>query len=241
MHPAVSAFSRDGCAIADRAASEAQCAALRALCEPLLRSASQTRPGVRRALLREPAITTILAHTGVPALAAQLAGRDAPVVRSILFDKSPDANWMVPWHQDATIALKERHDIQGFGPWSVKDGEHHCRPSRDVLDQIIVLRLHMDDCCPANGPLKVIPRSHEHGLLSADDLDAAVAQGPTVTCPARAGDVVLMRPHTVHASDRSAVPARRRVLHLEFCGVPLPEPLAWAEAVVLQDQRTVRP
>jgi hypothetical protein len=41
-------------------------------------------------------------------------------VRGILFDKIPDANWKVPWHQDVTIAVRERVEVDGFGPWSMK-------------------------------------------------------------------------------------------------------------------------
>src|SRR5262245_51026818 len=43
------------------------------------------------------------------------------LVRALLFNKSPDANWYVTWHQDLTIAVRKRIDVPGFGPWSVKD------------------------------------------------------------------------------------------------------------------------
>lgn len=55
-----------------------------------------------------------------------LQGPVAPVaVRGVYFDKSPDANWLVPWHQDLTLAFREQREIPGFGPWSVKDGSPH--------------------------------------------------------------------------------------------------------------------
>lgn len=233
MTHALPTFARDGCAVAEQVVDADTCATLRNLCEPLLRPQDQARPGVRRILDREPRLVEVLTDSPLNTLARGVIGTTAPVVRSILFDKSPGANWLVPWHQDATIAVRDRSDVPGFGPWSVKDGEHHCRPSREVLDQIVVLRLHLDDCGPDNGPLRVIPGSHRDGLVSQARLDELVVQGPEHTYTAQSGDVVLMRPHTVHASARATQPARRRVLHLEFCAHPLPHPMAWAEAVHL--------
>jgi hypothetical protein len=39
-----------------------------------------------------------------------------------LFDKSPDRNWLVTWHQDRALPLEERREVPGWGPWSVKSG-----------------------------------------------------------------------------------------------------------------------
>ncbi len=42
------------------------------------------------------------------------------LVRAIYFDKTSEANWSVAWHQDKTIAVKEKVNIPGFEPWSIK-------------------------------------------------------------------------------------------------------------------------
>lgn len=214
--------------------SELDVRSLRELAEPLLAASNHARPGVRRVLQLEPRLAKALAMSRVRELIAAVGGENAGIVRAILFDKSPAANWSVPWHQDAAIAVKHRCELQGFGPWSIKDGEHHCQPPREVIDHVFVVRLHLDDCFSENGPLRVVPESHSHGLISATQLDALVRKGPVVDCDAHTGDAVLMRPLTVHSSAKAVKPAlRRRVLHLECCGVSLPSPLEWAERVVL--------
>ena len=55
-------------------------------------------------------------------------GPDYFPVRGILFDKIPDANWKVPWHQDVTIAVQSRVELDGFGPWSMKADVLHVQP-----------------------------------------------------------------------------------------------------------------
>ena len=47
-------------------------------------------------------------------------------VRAIEFDKPPGANWLFPWHQDLTIAVRSRAEVPGFGPWSTRGA---CRTS----------------------------------------------------------------------------------------------------------------
>jgi hypothetical protein len=57
---------------------------------------------------------------GVRVLVEPILGVHFFPVRGILFDKIPDANWKVPWHPDVTIAVRERVEVDGFGPWSMK-------------------------------------------------------------------------------------------------------------------------
>jgi ectoine hydroxylase-related dioxygenase (phytanoyl-CoA dioxygenase family) len=164
----------------------------------------------------------------VRTLAEGVLGTGAFVVRAILFDKTPDANWSVPYHQDSTIAARTRLDIAGFGPWSVKDGVPHVRPPASILERMVTVRLHIDACGESNGPLAFLPGSHAHGFLG----DAEIARWKTaarpVVCTVEAGDAVLMRPLVLHASPKAANPAHRRVIHLEYAIDPLPQGLVWA-------------
>ena len=64
-----------------------------------------------------------LANDGdLGALAAAELGAQCRPVRAILFDKTETTNWALGWHQDRTIVVRERIDIAGFGPWTVKAG-----------------------------------------------------------------------------------------------------------------------
>jgi hypothetical protein len=71
-----------------------------------------------------------LAHSHlIRQIVAPILGGQALPVRGILFDKTPGANWKVPWHQDVTIAVVEKFDVEGFGPWSTKAGVPHVQPT----------------------------------------------------------------------------------------------------------------
>jgi ectoine hydroxylase-related dioxygenase (phytanoyl-CoA dioxygenase family) len=162
-------------------------------------------------------------------LASSVLGRRAFVVRTLFFDKTPNANWKVAWHQDLTIVVRERLETHGFGPWSLKDGIPHVQPPADLLSRMITLRLHLDHCDAGNGALRVLPGSHLQGRLSAEQIQAWRNRVPEVTCEVSRGGVLFMRPLLLHSSAPAAVPRHRRVLHFEFAAEPLPERLAWYE------------
>ncbi len=150
-------------------------------------------------------------------------------VRSILFDKTPDENWPVFWHQDLTIAVIEQIDVPGYGPWSQKDGSPHVQAPISLLEKMITIRLHLDDTPASNGALRVIPRSHMDGKISSNALPT-YDKDQAVICECMAGDALLMSPLLLHASQRSIEPERRRVIHFEYARETDLDPrLKWLE------------
>lgn len=182
----------------------------------------------QRGLLSHPAVSELARSPSIIALMSRHLGGQATPVRAILFDKSNDTNWLVPWHQDLTIAVMERADVEGYGPWSVKDGVPHVQPPVGVLRQMLTIRIHLDDCDATNGPLQVIPGSHKAGRLDSAAIQDWRACVKPVLCEAKAGDALLMRPLLLHASSRStAMDRHRRVLHIEYAACELASPLRW--------------
>jgi hypothetical protein len=151
-------------------------------------------------------------------------------VRAIYFDKSAENNWLVAWHQDLTLALRERVETDGFSPWSIKDGVPHVQPPAELLTQMLTVRLHLDAADFSNGALRVLPGSHMCGKLSAERIKELRSQIQEHLCSARAGDALLMRPLLLHASGRSTDNRHRRILHIEYTAFTLPPGLQWHEA-----------
>ena len=229
-------FNRDGFALAASVLSEAEVSALTAAVAKLTAATADARGrdgayGLRK-LLRDCAEVRALACSEkLLALLADYLGRDAFPVRALFFDKTPAANWRVPWHQDLTIAVAERIEVPGFGPWSVKDGVVHVQPPRQFLENMIALRLHLDDCDADNGPLRVVPGSHRDGKLGAAEIVLARERHEPVVCEARCGDVLLLRPLLLHSSSPARRPGHRRVLHLEYATTELPGGLRWFDTL----------
>jgi ectoine hydroxylase-related dioxygenase (phytanoyl-CoA dioxygenase family) len=174
-----------------------------------------------------PAARALSRSAAVRALVEPVLGADCFAVRGVLFDKTPAAPWKVAWHQDLTVAVRERVEVEGFGPWSIKAGVVHVQPPARVLEGVLAVRLHLDDCDESNGPLKVLPGSHLFGRLSADEIARLREQWTPLTCIVPRGGCVLMRPLLLHSSPAPRRPHRRRVVHLEFAAAPLPHGLEW--------------
>jgi ectoine hydroxylase-related dioxygenase (phytanoyl-CoA dioxygenase family) len=149
-------------------------------------------------------------------LATAALGSPAVPYRATLFDKSPGANWLVVWHQDTALPLRHRREAEGWGPWSTKAGVLYAHAPATALQRIVALRVHLDDSTSQNGPLRVIPGSHERGVLSDAAIQDLVARNQPHECTVPRGGVLRIRPLLVHASSKSAAPAPRRVLHVEY-------------------------
>jgi hypothetical protein len=173
-------------------------------------------------------IEHILSPNGaVGSLVASATSAKTRPVRLIVFDKSADNNWALGWHQDRTIAVRARRDVDGFGAWSVKDGIQHVAPPVAMLERMITVRVHLDDCGDDNAPLLIAPGSHKRGLVPASET-ASIAQSHSVqACLARAGDAWLYRTLILHASNRAATPTRRRVIQIDYADFDLPGGLEW--------------
>src|SRR5262245_2894310 len=119
----------------------------RAACEQVLgmvQKEAKRRGGVRGVIRRSGLLAEIAASPVCVGPARDILGADPILARSILFDKTPEANWDVPWHRDTTIAVRERRAVEGFGPWSIKEDVPHVQPPLGVLESMVTLRLHLD-------------------------------------------------------------------------------------------------
>lgn len=182
---------------------------------------------LRNLLETIPAVAQFAASESLRHLVTPILGPGAFPVRGIWFDKTPGANWRVGWHQDLAIAVRERRDVAGFGAWSGKDGVPHVQPPDFILEQMLTVRLHCDDCDETNGCLRVLPGSHRQGRLDAEGVAAWRSEHQSAAVPVRRGGVLLMRPLLLHASSPAQVPGHRRVLHIEYAAQTLPGGLQW--------------
>ena len=215
-------FRHDGAQRARAALSEAETIALL----DLLANQPSDQAGVR--LFGVSGLAEYLCSDRViGALASSLGGAATRPVRAILFDKTETANWSLGWHQDRIIAVQEKVEVEGFGPWTRKQGALHVAPPFDLLRQMITVRVHLDPVPATNAPLLIAPGSHRLGRISEADVPAVVAQCGVVTCCTEAGDVWLYATPILHASERASAPARRRVLQVDYAAFELPGGLRW--------------
>lgn len=182
---------------------------------------------VRNLLDVSPEVAELAVSDSIRALVELVLGTHFFTIRGILFDKIPDANWKVPWHQDVTIAVQERVEVDGFGPWSTKADVLHVQPPASILENMLTVRLHLDTCGEENGALRVLPGPHTLGKIPESEIPGLRESLPEHVCAVGLGGALLMRPLLLHASSPSRVPGHRRVVHLDFASVALPASLRW--------------
>ena len=182
----------------------------------------------RNILQHSPTIAALAERPSARRWIEPILGKRARAVRGILFNKTDGANWLVPWHQDLTIAVDVKREVEGYGAWSVKSGVVHVQPPVAVLESMLTIRISLDDCNMTNGPLRVIAGSHQHGVFRHSEIGEIVAQQPVVDCVVARGGAVIMRPLLLHSSKPKTSNLPRRVLHIEYASCELVDGLNWA-------------
>jgi ectoine hydroxylase-related dioxygenase (phytanoyl-CoA dioxygenase family) len=183
----------------------------------------RSKAGARH-LLGVAAVRALAVDDRFLSLAAQFIGPHPIPFRATLFDKSPSSNWLITWHQDTALPLRQRANHVSWGPWSVKSGVLHAIAPAAALAGVVALRVHLDDSTHANGPLRVLPGTHAAGILAHRDVQRLAETVAPVECVAAAGGVVAMRPLVLHASSKANGGSSRRVLHIEYAATVHLEP-----------------
>ncbi len=201
-------------------------------CDSLLRKLSELRSskrvGGRRNLMQCSAVQEFANDSRLLDLALSLTGKNMLAYKATLFEKTEQANWLVAFHQDTALPVEQIPTGEGWGSASVKQGLTFAHAPTKVLERILALRIHLDDSTSSNGPLRVIPGSHQMRWLTDVEFQAAQDASEPLECTTPCGGVIAMRPLILHASSKSDTEKSRRVLHIEYA-----ESLELAEGVRL--------
>lgn len=203
----------DGYAISPNVLTKEECDHL--LKELTTWTAGRSRAGIRH-LMRCPVISSLARDTRLQTLAQTALMETTNPYRATLFEKTRESNWLVSWHQDTAVPLEKKFASSEWGPWSTKFGIMYAHAPAWALDRIITLRIQLDPCAQDDGPLRVIPRSHQKGVLSDSEIHLISQHEHPVECLVPQGGVLVMKPLIIHASSKSKGGTPRRVLHIEY-------------------------
>ncbi len=172
-----------------------------------------------------PDVARLWQESALGQVLVDILGPEFGLVRGLFFDKPPGRSWWLPWHKDLTIAVQNNQlPSELFTRPTLKAGVPHVIAPVALLENMLTIRLHLDDVTSENGPLRVIPGSHLTGArIVADDAEP-------VTIFATRGDALAMRPLICHSSGDSltGTELHRRILHLEFAAYEqLPDGYEW--------------
>jgi ectoine hydroxylase-related dioxygenase (phytanoyl-CoA dioxygenase family) len=186
---------------------------------------------IRQFLQEVPSTRHSIFNSRLRSILNELFGTTCFVVKSIYFDKPQSSNWYVSYHQDLTISVNKKVSLDGFNLWTTKHNQFSVQPPLAVLENVVTIRIHLDDTTENNGALKVIPGSHSGGIYRPENIDWS--QKKDVSCNVSKGGIMLMKPLLLHSSARTTNNKRRRVIHIEFSSLELPSELNWAERISL--------
>ena len=160
----------------------------------------------------------LVSHPRLVGPLTQYFGEDVYVHQFKLNAKAAFEGDVWQWHQD-------------YGTWARDDGMPQARAMN--------IAVFLDEVMPINGPLLLIPGSHEKGVLQAghDKLttsyplwtldkdtvtklcrDAEASAGQGIVAPTgKPGSVLMFHGNLVHASPPNITPYPRKIVYVTFC------------------------
>ena len=184
---------------------------------------------IRQFLKELPQTVMLIFNDKLKSIIKEIVGNNYFVVKSIYFDKPETSNWYVSYHQDLTISVDKKIELDNFGPWTIKQNQFAVQPPTDILENITTLRIHLDDTDKHNGALRVIPKSHLKKIYRPETINWEVET--EISCSVNKGGIMLMKPLLLHSSGRTTNNTKRRVIHIEFSNIELPLELNWSERI----------
>ncbi|MCH2194488.1 MAG: phytanoyl-CoA dioxygenase family protein [Kordia sp.] len=182
---------------------------------------------IRQVIHKIPTLKSLVFTENLQTLLASLFNESCFLTKAIYFDKPSESNWFVAYHQDLSISVDRKEEVSDYQNWTFKKGQYGVQPPLDILEDIVTIRIHLDTTERENGALKVIPKSHSKGIYRPETIDWTIETEHIYEV--KKGGIMLMKPLTLHASNRTTNGKQRRVLHLEFSSKQLAESLQWLE------------
>lgn len=187
---------------------------------------------IRQFLLEIPEALDYIFNKKLSTLIKTTFGDDYFISKSIYFDKPEKSNWFVSYHQDLTISVNKKVELENFKNWTLKQNQYSVQPPESILKDNFTIRIHLDTTTKDNGALKVITKSHQKGIIRIEDFN--FENEDETLCEVKKGGIMLMKPLLFHASNKTTNNNRRRVIHIEFSKQKLPKDLKWNEIINLK-------
>ena len=92
---------------------------------------------IRQFFKEMPEIFHLIFNAEFKLLIQHLFGSDYFIVKSIYFDKPEQSNWFVSYHQDLTISLDKKAELDHYDKWTVKQDQFSVQPPIDILKKNI--------------------------------------------------------------------------------------------------------
>ena len=187
---------------------------------------------IRQFLKEVPETENLIFNEKLKEIIKEFFGENYFVIKSIYFDKPETSNWYVSYHQDLTISVDKKLELENFGFWTTKQNQFAVQPPIEILENIFTIRIHLDDTDENNGALNVIEKSHLKKIYRPENIDWEIEN--ETTCNVNKGGIMIMKPLILHSSSRTINNKKRRIIHIEFSDINLPNELNWSEKLEIK-------
>lgn len=88
---------------------------------------------IRQLIKNVPELSNLLFNEKLTELISNLSPSEYFLTKAIYFDKPSESNWFVAYHQDLSISIDKKADLENYVNWTFKKGQHGVQPPIKIL------------------------------------------------------------------------------------------------------------
>ena len=88
---------------------------------------------IRQLIKNVPELSDLLFNKKLTELISDLSESEYFLTKAIYFDKPSESNWFVAYHQDLSISVGKKADLENYVNWTFKKGQYGVQPPIEIL------------------------------------------------------------------------------------------------------------
>ncbi len=148
-------------------------------------------------------------------------GRDYSLMRSTFYDNRISKPESIVWQQRNRISLREKTETKGYSDWKSEDGGFSAVLPDQILQDLVVVRIHIDDSDENNGGLKIFKGSHSQ-ILDEAAIKVISENGLPSNCEILSGGIQIIKPLLLQSEFERKTSKKNRIVELVFSSIDFP-------------------
>ena len=98
---------------------------------------------IRQLIKNIPELSSFLFNQKLTELLSELSESEYFLTKAIYFDKPSQSNWFVAYHQDLSISVDKKAELNNYSNWTFKKSQYGVQPPIEILEDTITIRIHL--------------------------------------------------------------------------------------------------
>ena len=167
-----------------------------------------------------PDLKTLLINMNLKKIIESL-GEGYSLIRSAYFDNRVSKPEKTVWRQRRRLTFPVKIEGADYSNWQLEGDFFSAEPPARIMQDMVIVRIHLDDSDQNNGELKIFKGSHSQ-ILDHSAIKVITENGLPSNCGILAGGIQILKPFILQSETKRSRSKKNRIIELTFSSSDLP-------------------